>query len=147
MNETKKNAGSSGVSVGGATMVMLFSVLCLTIFSVLALVTANNEWKLAQKSADAISAYYAADSQAARVYHSLSQAGEVSDGAEIEGITVSAQDDIIMYTVPIDEAQQLEVMLCAVEDGWEVLTWKVVRTAAWEADETIEVWEGEGILF
>ena len=42
----KSQGGSMGVSIGGATLVMLFAVLCLTVFSTLALVTANREWAM-----------------------------------------------------------------------------------------------------
>lgn len=38
------------LSVSGASVLMVFVVLCLTLFGVLSLVTAHSEWKLAQKN-------------------------------------------------------------------------------------------------
>ena len=28
-------------------------------------------------------------------------------------------------------------------DAWEILQWKVVSSVDWEADETIDVWDGQ----
>ena len=35
---------SSGINIGSASIIMVFSVLCLTVFAVLTFVTANNEY-------------------------------------------------------------------------------------------------------
>ena len=43
---------------------MIFVVLCLTTFGVLSYVTANADYKLSKKNADAVTAYYQADSKA-----------------------------------------------------------------------------------
>ena len=45
---------SSGINIGSASIIMVFSVLCLTVFTVLTFVTANNEYKLSVKSADQV---------------------------------------------------------------------------------------------
>ena len=42
---------SAGIHVGSASIIMIFAVLCLTVFSTLSYVTANQEYRLAQKSA------------------------------------------------------------------------------------------------
>ena len=47
--------------VGMATIVTIFSVLCLTVFSVLTLLSAHSEKQLAEVSAEAIRSYYAAE--------------------------------------------------------------------------------------
>ena len=46
----KKTQFSSGINVGSASLAMVFSILCLTVFSVLSLITANNDYKLAEKT-------------------------------------------------------------------------------------------------
>ena len=141
----RQRGGSMGISIGSATLVMLYAVLCLTIFSVMALVTANQEWKLAQKSADAVTAYYAADSRAAEVYNDLRAACSATlDGVEIDGVTLSEQNNRLTYEVPVDEMQTLQVELVWSEQtGWEVSSWKVGQTGQWKADESLTVWNGE----
>lgn len=46
------------LSVSGSSVLMVFVVLCLTLFGVLSLVTAHSEWKLAQKNAQQVSDVY-----------------------------------------------------------------------------------------
>ncbi|HEX3038224.1 MAG TPA: hypothetical protein VHO94_04435 [Oscillospiraceae bacterium] len=52
------------LSVGTSSILMIFVVLCLTTFGVLSYVTANADYKLSQKNADAVTAYYKADTKA-----------------------------------------------------------------------------------
>ena len=53
----KAERRSVGINVGSASIVMIFAVLCLTVFSTLSFVTANHERKLAEKSALAVQHY------------------------------------------------------------------------------------------
>ena len=53
----KKTQFSSGINVGSVSLAMVFSILCLTVFSVLSLITANNDYKLAEKSSSSDSRY------------------------------------------------------------------------------------------
>ncbi|MBR5228687.1 MAG: hypothetical protein IKV96_02485 [Firmicutes bacterium] len=53
--------GSSGINIGSASIIMVFVVLCMTIFSVLSLMTAVNEFDTAEKYASSVAAYYEAD--------------------------------------------------------------------------------------
>ena len=52
------------LSVGTSSILMIFVVLCLTTFGVLSYVTANADYKLSKKNADAVTAYYKADTKA-----------------------------------------------------------------------------------
>lgn len=51
------------LSIGTSSILMIFVVLCLTTFGVLSYVTANADYKLSQKNADAVTAYYKADTK------------------------------------------------------------------------------------
>lgn len=52
------------IGVGGPSIMMIFVVLCLSTLGALAFVTANADWKLSTKTADAVQTYYAADGTA-----------------------------------------------------------------------------------
>lgn len=145
MEETRKTGRALGVSIGSATLVMLFATVCLTIFAVMTLVTANHEWKLAQKSADAVTAYYEADAKATEIFQQLHTACcLLLDGVELDGVTLSETDGVLSYAVPVDDMQNLQVELVWQEaGGWEICSWRVVQTGQWEADETLDVWSGE----
>ncbi len=152
MNQTRRT--TSGIHVGSATLVMLFSVLCLTIFAVLSVVTAGNAWTLAEKSADATTNYYAADSQAIQIYNQIAAdfngdfdqhfsfpaefnyiSHEIS---QIEGV------NYLNYWIAIDENQQLWVQLSLSQTGQtlQILHWQVEATGTWNADQTLNLWDG-----
>ena len=78
----KRNA----VGLGGASLVLIFSILCLAIFSVLALSSANREKTLTDRLKASTEAYYAADSRAVEIEVKLREAlarGETP--SEIDG--------------------------------------------------------------
>ncbi|NCC86798.1 MAG: hypothetical protein EOM05_02875 [Clostridia bacterium] len=144
---------TAGVNVGGASIIMVFSVLCLTIFAVLTLVSANAESTLAKKSATVISNYYVADENAtetlAKVYEIV---GGESSLQDIKVKTAGLSNDIstteeagllyILYSEKIDDSQNLNVKLRTDGDKVDVLTWKVESTAQWEPDTGLNVWQG-----
>ena len=129
---------SAPINVGTSSIMMLFAVLCLTVFSVLSLVSARSQASLARKSADAVSAYYAADTRAAGIYE------ELRAGGLPETVTVSEYPDgtYYAYEVPVDENQVLSVLVCQAGEEFEILSWKVTSTADWSADGQINVWGG-----
>ena len=51
-------------SIGSASLILIFIVLCLATFSILSLGNARREDALSERSAAAVKAYYLADSQA-----------------------------------------------------------------------------------
>ena len=57
----KKKKRSFGISIGSSSILVVFVVLCLTTFATLSLVSANADYRLSRKTADAAAAYYALD--------------------------------------------------------------------------------------
>lgn len=139
-----------GMNVGSASIIMVFAVLCLTVFSVLALVTANQEWQLAQKSAIAVTNYYAADTEAEQRYLSIAELWRSNpDPASLmeQDVTVTADDNgrlLLQYNIAIDGQQQLSVTLRPDANGQlTVSQWQVTATQEWTYDDTIPVWDGK----
>ena len=104
--------------IGGISLLVIFSVLCLTVFSLLTISTALAEKRLSDVSADAVSAYYAADLEAEHIFASIRR-GEVPD-------TVSVTENRYSYTAPITETLSLEVELLYENGSWTVLQWRCV---------------------
>lgn len=75
-----------GTVSGAVSLVMIFVVLCLTVFSVLTLSTAVGESKLAQATAQHTADYYASDAQATAI---AAQLGQGSRAQEIDGIAIA----------------------------------------------------------
>ncbi|MCL1829125.1 MAG: hypothetical protein FWG32_06480 [Oscillospiraceae bacterium] len=146
MKERSSKRNSSGVSIGGATIVMIFSVLCLTIFAILSLITAGNDLTLSQKSAAAMSDYYEADSRAVEIMDIIAASYDGSeyhapDDIEID-IIYDYSEAYLSYSVPVNENLNLSVFISAVGKDMSVIMWELTDSGAWEADERIEVWDG-----
>lgn len=134
---------SSGINIGSASVIMVFSVLCLTVFAVLTFVTANNEYKLSTKSADQVKAYYAADesatetmSQIENIVKTTNSYGLITNEVSSLGVTTETSDGnlILSYTEKMDDYQELHVKLLFDGSKISVKQWKLVNTAEWNAD-------------
>lgn len=113
---------------------MIFAVLCLTVFALLGFSTVQAGARLSQSTAQAVSAYYQADCQAEEIFARL-RSGELPAG-------VTKTEDIYSYVCPISDTQQLQVALQKEADGWTVLRWQAESTADWNADNTLNIWDG-----
>ncbi len=134
---------SSGINIGSASIIMVFSVLCLTVFAVLTFVTANNEYKLSVKSADQVKAYYAADESATEtmakienIVKTTKSYGLITNEVSSLGVTTEASDGnlVLSYTEKMDDYQELHVKLLFDGSKLSVKQWKLVNTAEWNAD-------------
>lgn len=121
-------------AVGGISLLVIFAVLCLTVFALLGLSTVQADGRLSDASARAVTDYYAADCEAERILAQL-RAGQTP-----EGVTVSG--DVCSYTCPISETQSLQVEVRLEGTGYTVLRWQAVSTAEWQAEGGLGVWDG-----
>lgn len=119
--------------VGGSSLLVIFAVLCLTVFALLSLSTVLANGRLNEASVSAVSAYYEADTRAEEIFARLRQ-GEMP--AEVQ-----EADGIYSYSCPISENQNLEVELRKGAEGWEVLRWQAVSVARWE-EQRLDLWDG-----
>jgi len=114
---------SSPVGVGVITVITVLLVLSLSIFSALTLSTARADLALSRRNADTVTAYYAADAQAAALYRTFEAGGQ----AELEA------------TLPVTDHQNLYLHLIRKEDG----SWQTVAAdETLEIDDTLPVWGG-----
>ena len=121
--------------VGGSSLLVIFAVLCLTVFALLGLSTVQAGGRLSKTMADSVAAYYEADCEAEEIYARL-RAGEVPAG-------VTQIGDTYKYACPVAEVNELQVELRQDGDQWEVIRWKTVSTVEWESDDSLDLWDGE----
>ena len=133
-----KRQSSQAPVVGGSSLLVIFAVLCLTVFAMLSLSTVQADSRLSDASAEAVSDYYAADCRAEEILAQL-RGGEIPDG-------VSVEDDVYSYTCPISQTQKLQVEVRFEGELWEVLRWQAISTAQWNEDETLSLWDGEPLF-
>lgn len=119
---------------GGSSLLVIFAVLCLTIFALLGLSTVQADSRLSNATAAAVSNYYKADCQAEEIFARL-RGGEPVDGVEVSGSYYS-------YECPISDTQTLQVQLLEEDGTWSVERWQVVSAAQWEADDSLSIWDG-----
>lgn len=120
-------------AIGGSSLLVIFAVLCLTVFSLLSLSTVLAEKRLADTAAEAVTTYYRADLEAEEIFAKL-RAGEIVPN-------VSRSGDCYSYTCSISHNQQLEVTLQQTAEGWIVLRWQAVAQVQ-TIDEGLNVWDG-----
>ena len=121
-------------AIGGSSLLVIFTVLCLTIFALLGLETGRASCRLTDSAAQSVSSYYIADAQAQDVL-AMIRAGDVPQG-------VLCADDIYYYSCPITDRQALNVSVRVKGEEYEILTWQCVTTAQWQADDSLIVWSG-----
>ena len=121
-------------AVGGSSLLVIFATLCLVVFALLGLSTVQAEGRLSTASKEAVTAYYAADSEAEAILARL-RAGELPEGVVQDGSHFT-------YQCPISETQALAVTVALTENTYEVLQWQVIPTTDWESDNGPAVWDG-----
>ena len=135
-----------GVS-GAVSLVMIFCVLCLAVFSVLTLATADRERNLAELTAQSAADYYAADCRAVEIIAALRDGDAVPADVEItrsasgknpDGSTVEEAE----FSVPINDDLVLDVAVRLRGETCEILRWQTMYTGEWEIDESMDIWDG-----
>ncbi|MCL2099664.1 MAG: hypothetical protein FWH24_04425 [Oscillospiraceae bacterium] len=153
-----KKTGSAAVNAGGAIIIIIFVVLCLTIFGLLSFTTAFADKRLADRTLTGIQQYYAADTLAeqtlAAVYAQFKTGGPgavenavIPDGVEIIDIFDSADRIIITYQTPLNEVQALYSEVALFYNGadteYNITKWHVVLTADFDYEnQGADVWDG-----
>ena len=130
--------------VGGSSLLVIFAVLCLTIFALLGLSTVQADGRLSDASAEAVAAYYAADYQAEEVFARL-RSGEFPGDIAVT-VDTTPEGSLYAYACPISDVQTLGVELLEADGTWTVLSWKMVSTADWAPDDTLDLWDGDPVL-
>ena len=121
--------GNSPVGVGVLTVLTVLLVLVLAVFSALTYATAQADLSLSRINADTVTAWYAADAQAAALLE------EFEAGSE----------ETLEATLPMTERQSLYVRFQREADGAvTVLDWRTVLTEEDGEGSSLPVYGSEG---
>ena len=110
-----KDKYSNPPIVGGASLITIFAILCLIVFTLLNLSTVIASQNLAQASRDSVKSYYAADSEAEEIFAQLRN-GETPDTVTVNGNNYS-------YECRISSTQTLYVELSFKDGSWNIINW------------------------
>ena len=119
-------------AVGASSLLVIFAVLCMTVFALLGLSTVQADKGLSDIRTAAVSNSFSADCQAEEILARL-RTGETVPGVSFDG-------HIYTYTCPISDTQILQVEVQ--RKDWKVLRWQAVSTAFWQAKDSVSVWDG-----
>lgn len=145
--DEQKRGSFAPPAIGGISLLVVFAVLCLTVFALLSLSTVQADARLADSSVRAVQDYYAADCAAQEILARLRN-GEMPEGV------VYAQDwdsggGFYSYDCPISDTQTLSVSVQLDVDGsYTILRWQSVYSGEWNEAEGPGLWDGdESALF
>ena len=123
-------------AVGGSSLLVIFAVLCLTIFALLSLSTVQADRRLAEASSEAVKQYYEADTKAEQTLAALRQGMIPAEGIE------EKSDGTYFFRYEVSEVQALEAEVIITGETYEIIRWQLVSTAEWEEEDSIGVWNG-----
>ncbi|MBQ3141547.1 MAG: hypothetical protein IJC25_06265 [Clostridia bacterium] len=122
-------------AVGAASLLTVFAVLCLTVFTLLSVSTVKANERLGDASAKAVLDYYRADCQAEAVLAALRA------GQSVEG--VRQENGVYRYECTVSPTRVLAVEVQIDGDEYQILRWQEVSSADWQADDRLPVWNGQ----
>ena len=131
MNEKER---FSMPTTGGISLLVVFAVLCLTVFALMSLSTVQVDKRMSDASLQAVSDYYAAECEAWRILALLLE-GEVPEG-------VTQEDGIYAYICPISETQNLKVEVSLDGKHYTILRWQAVSEREESGTESMGLWDG-----
>lgn len=143
-------------NIGTSSLILIFIILCLTIFGLLSLSSAGSDWKLAEKNAQSVKGYYEADGLAvefvAMVEDTLRQCLEASGGQDYQqmvkeklGDYYQEETNTVQTEIQMLYGQMLhiELELSREEDrGYRILAWNVYHSVDYAIDRSMPVWTG-----
>ena len=162
MNKKKRFFGST-VGVGYISMMLIFTVICLTILAVLSFQAVYSNDRVSRRSERFTQEYYDADMAAKRTLAQLDgialecaesfsfEESFISGAEELSGITTARVPGGVRadYSARINDRQRLYVSVVFYGDPaagrYEVLQWRTV-TEDNSSDSTPAVWDGSDLV-
>jgi len=137
-----------GMGVGSASIMLVFAVLCLTVFSLISLSVAQNDKALVDAETQLVVSYYRADELATRVLAEILKKNTAPDSETILGVDIKSYYDtsrektVTRFTCPMNDTKELGVEV-AIHDGtYDIISWRMHDTGNWDIDTSIPVWQG-----
>jgi len=140
---------SGGIGIGSASVVLVFTVLCLTVFALISYTAAVNDRALAEVEAKLVKGYYDADTLAERVLAELLAADPIPALGPVHGVEIAAKWNRELaavtaeFSCAVSEGKELFVKVAFYDDSYDILSWRMRNTREWLADESLPVWPGD----
>ena len=134
-----------GIGVGSASIVLIFAVLCLTIFSLISFIVTQNTKSLVSAEAELVSGYYRADAAVEIILDELLSADFIP--TSIQGISInfeeglSSEINIVNFAYPLYnyESKEIFVRVAIDNNSYEILSWRLIDNAEWVAENEANI--------
>jgi len=150
------------IQFGTTSLLLIFTVLCLVVFSILSLASAKADYRLSVKNEESVKAYYAADSEGELLKKEVNKklielSAEAEDEESFKELVkqnfkdaFNDKDNRISYTIDAgaDQFLMMQLQLKAydnIEEGkqnYTVVTWIIENKEDYEVDDSMPVWSG-----
>ncbi len=145
------------MNIGAASLVLIFIVLCLATFGLLSLSSAKGDLSLAERQAEAVSAYYEADAKGQewvrQVDAVLQEEMGHSDDSSSASDAVKArlgdmyhqEEGVVVTDIPMERGQSLRIeltLVCGEGVRYQIHSWYVYDSGQYEIDNSMPVWDG-----
>lgn len=112
------------IGIGMSTFMMIFTVLCLTIFATLTYLQARHNQQETDKIIESTVAYYDADLSASKIYKELKT--QYTDTTFLEDNGIEKDGNTYSYTVSISENRELKVTIEENEGKLNIIQWQEI---------------------
>lgn len=118
------------ITIGISSIVLIFMILCLAVFSLLSLSDAKSALTFAQKRAETVQIYYEADIEAQKFIRDY----------RAQYADQTPPESVIIREFPMRSGQTLHLELSA--DGSDILSYYVYNNTDYVIDSDLPVWGG-----
>ena len=137
----------SGVGIGSASVVLVFAVLCLTVFALISYTAAGNDKALADVEAKLVQGYYEADTLAECILAELLAGDRIPGPASIRGVEITTRRDrepeTAEFSCVVSDEKELYVKVAFYGESYAILSWRMRTTGTWAIDDDLPVWSGD----
>ena len=146
----KHSIGFSGAGI--SSLIIVFTVLALVIFTMLTLLTVRQDLELSRKTAEAQTEFYAADAAATERLGKLNMLAEENPNGDLlafvaqnEGYTVNMDDGrlIIGWSEDISDKSRLECEAEYTDGSLEIIKWQTVQNDSYVNEGSLPIWDGK----
>lgn len=113
MSNKKPKVNKVLLPIGSSSLIMVFIVLCMAIFAAITFLTASNEKKLTNQSAEFLEKYYMANEQAGNILSDIQKAidetGETKNLSINTDVSITYVENGLEFDVPVTEALVIKV--------------------------------------
>lgn len=160
--QIKKGFSKQRIQIGTSSLLLIFTVLCLVVFSTLSLSSAKADYSLAIKNEQSVKAYYVVDSKGEELKADINRqvinlSIQATNEEEFRELVkqdfkeaFNENDNTISYTIDTNSEQFLFIQLLLFDyeeikegqENYKIISWVIKNKVDYEVDNNMPVWNG-----